>query len=119
MSQSCYFKCTRMARKEGWLRNKRNQHVYARKPAGPMLEQPFSSSLPLPAALPVIYVSLKDTRIGLCIFKHRLPTSHCLHSLSLLGVEDFQNSLTDFHFFFLFPPTVCCQHFTKPGQKDP
>lgn len=58
----------------------------------------------LSAALPVIYLSVSDTRIGLCIFKHRLPTSHCLHSLSLLGVEDFQNSLTNFHFFFLFPP---------------
>lgn len=103
-SQPCYFKCTRMARKEGWLRNERNQHVYARKPAGPMLEWPFGSSPSLPAALPVIYMSVNDTRVGLCIFKHRLPTSHCLHSLGLLGVEDFQNSLTDFRFFFLFPP---------------
>lgn len=109
MFHPCYFKCMRTARKEEWLRNERNQHVYARKPAGPMLERPFSSSLSLPAALPVIYMSVIDTRIGPCIFKHRLPASCCSHSLSLLEAEDFQNSLIDFFFLFFFPPpfAVC------------
>lgn len=58
----------------------------------------------LPAALPVIYKSVTDTRIGSRVFKHRLLTSRCSHSLSLMEVEDFQNSLSEFYFHFSFPP---------------
>lgn len=68
----------------------------------------FQQLLSLPAALPVIYMSVTDTRIGSRIFKHRLLTSLCSHSLSLL--EDFQNSLSEFSFnFSFFPPlfVVC------------
>lgn len=74
-----------------------------------MLEQPFSSSPSLPAVLPVIYMSVTDTRIGPCTSKHRLPASCCSHSLSLLELEDFQNSLADFY-NFSFSLTVCCLH---------
>lgn len=106
MLHCCYFKCPRTARKKGWLRNKRNQHVCARKPAGPT-GAALQQFLSLPAALPVIYMSVTDTRIGSCIFKHRLLTSRCSHSLSLL--EDCQNSLSEFYFHFSFFPlfAVC------------
>lgn len=71
------------------------------KPVGPTLERPFSSSPSLPAALPASYASVAGTRVGPGIFTHRLPASCCSHSISLLQVKDFQNSLID---FFIPPP---------------